>query len=349
VSSISAAKGSFAVNGRARPSVEHLGFRPDAVVTWWTKQGSDGVVEGNVGGIGFWTPRNSGCIAWASTSDREHPATTAHAAWDAALLGVDASTRSVTMLADSVAFGATGFGLTWATPPRESWVVHYLALAGTRAFIASREQEPPDGGLTLAVPARRISRTVGAGLLAGFGAAARDARAATAFAVPEGAPIPDVVGEQRTDVGTRRRFLGPRRKNAWCLRLEGIRCRIGATLAPIGPGRVPVTVGFRPVALLVFSWGLSATARKRRIGRLCLGAAAGNENGCAAWDVANSDDGASSHASSTSREIIAIRNTRTTEMHATAVLAGFEEQGFALEWTQSDGIRPREVVYVALG
>ena len=128
-----------------------------------------------------------------------------------------------------------------------------------------------------------------------------------------------------------------------------MRAIVGVDRSPTRPGAVVTRVGFRPSALLFFSWGLGASATPRGIGRLCLGAAAAGEAGCVSWDDRNvTSPETATRVRSSGTHVLVVVDTRTGGIHAQAELASVDEGGFTLDWTVSDGTA-REFVYVALG
>ena len=372
--------------GAARTvTVTDLPFRPRAVVAWWTGQAAAGIQSGNQGGVGFWTDETSICVAWASHGGGPKTST-AHAADTAALLGIEGMRQRVCMRAEPAVLAVDGFSISWTTAPDRTWIVQYLALGGeslTRAsagWLASPARAghtelelagiEPDLVLFAPTAAEAASKPV-SGLSAGIGAAARKAQAAAAYSLGSGLPGGSVVGAQRTDAailvtgdrtGTEAvgsvRLNGPGRATIeWSrvpatprlvcyLALEGVRCKIGTTEAPARPTRRGVRVGFRPEALLFFSWGFPASGEPRNIGRLCVGGATAHGRGSAGWDDINVEGAPVAHVSS-STDVVVVTDTQTGRAHAAAALESITGTGFTLDWRESDRPR-REIVYVAL-
>src|SRR5205085_10597036 len=102
----------------------------------------------------------------------------------------------------------------------------------------------------------------------------------------------------------------------------GFACRVGAAASPRRAARSRVRRGgFRPDAVLVFRWGLSAREHPTDIGRLSLGAAAGR-SGAAAWDDRDVDARpATTHSVSSTRDVVVVTDTQTGGIHAQASLA----------------------------
>jgi hypothetical protein len=383
------AKGLFLAEAE-RPlcSVGGLSFQPTAVIAWWTNQLQEGSAPGNRGGVGFWTAHGCVATAWASTNGTLKTCT-AHAADDAALLGCDSVAESIVMRAELNSFDEDAFTLRWSTPPRDSWLVHFLALGGaavtgaTAGWLSSAPQSGargnevrhPNPDLILVAPTALDS--VGGcsrGLLAGIGAASGTEAASAVFISPDQGLIGSPVGAQRTDaavlilrgtdpveaIGIPRILRGSNPAVHWSvsppeasvtgyLALSGLRCKVGPVGSPPKRGLVRTRVGFRPEALLFFSWGLRADSGTKRIGRLCLGGAAGGHSGCAGWGDANAAvPRTRTHVTSSTGRVVIIADTRGGADHAAAALDSVHRGGFTLDWTESDHA-DRQVIYVALG
>src|SRR5436853_84479 len=66
-----AAKGVFSTEvDPARPSVRGLGFKPSAVVAWWSRQDREGIEAGNQGGLGLRTANPDLVLFAPSGTDR---------------------------------------------------------------------------------------------------------------------------------------------------------------------------------------------------------------------------------------------------------------------------------------
>jgi hypothetical protein len=387
VTDLSAAKGVFTVGpGGGASSIRDLGFKPQAVLAWWSRQDVEGVVSGNAGGLGFWTSTATAAVAWSSKAG-SHEMRAAHIADEAAVLGLASEPPAVTMSADLVSMDADGFTLHWTKEPSETWILHYLALGGgslkgARVGWTASPSEPgrlnpdvsglaPDLILFAPTGAPSLSTPV-AGLVAGIGAACVRNQAAAVYVAPDRAPAGAVGGTQRTDAAVvtgydRTALAGfakarlrpsqrleldwssvpPARSLTCFLALEGVRCRLGTCLAPGGPASVRTRLGFRPEALLLFSWGRPASQQPVRIGRLCVGGASAHQSGCAGWDDAAASGPHAAHAFSSTSSVLIVTDTPTGGRHAAATLEKIDDRGFTLGWTESDRAS-REIVYVAL-
>jgi hypothetical protein len=384
VSRFRAAKGAFVtVPAQTPQKIDGLGFAPRAVVAWWTRQEHEGVAGGNRGGIGFWTGTGTTAVAWAS-DDGAAPTRTSRVSDEAAFVGLDEAAADAPVRADVVSFDDDGFSLAWSVPPSAPWIVHFLALGGA-ALSGARVGWLEPGGSRVALDARRSDlllfapaspgSTPAPPLSIGIGAAAGRSQAATAFTSRNAADAGDVAGAQRDDAailvvrdaatlatagrtvrsGLREvavRWAPPARDagRVAYLALAGLRCKVGVDVSPAEPGTRPTTgIGFRPEALLFFSWGLHAKREPTDIGRLCIGGAtAPAAAGCAGWDDRDVDARPSTtHVCSSTSEVLIVTNTQTGGIHAAASLASIDRDGFTLDWSASDGLQ-REFAYVAL-
>ena len=355
---LQAAKGAL-VLGTAEGSARlEPGFEPRALVLWWAAA-TEGIARGNAGGIGFAAGDTAAAVAWSS-ADAAEPTATARATDRAALLGVDPQSKAVVLRGD-----LAGTTLSWAGAAPGS-TVHWLALAGdavTRARAgdaAGRVRLGFRPALVLVAPAG-----TGPGLLAGIGAATADGQAGTSYRSADGAPEGEVAGAQLPDAA----IVIPADRDSLAaaerVRLHddgfeiaqevvylaiggGLVCRVGTADSPRSPSRKRVRrVGFRPDALLLFTWGLSPRDHPSDIGRLCVGAAAGCA-GCAGWDDRDVDARpTTTHAVSSTRDVVVVTNTQTGGVHAAATLASLDVDGFTLDWRASDG-PARQLAYVAL-
>ena len=364
--------------------VSGLGFRPKAVVAWWTQQErSEGVETGNAGGFGLWSASGCGAVAWASAHGTAR-ATARTAATAGALLGVDAQSGDVVMAADGVRLDGGGFALEWGQPPSHPWVVHYLAIGGEELSARVGWSEPAAGAPALDLtPAANGTRALVLaacapgpgehenGLGVGIGVVAGRDQAAASYCVPNGAAPGTVVGAQSPSAGVvlcqetgttasgtidldsgagsvRRLETGGRPLQICHLALDGVRCTSGVALSPSSPGRRRTKVGFAPEALLLVSWGLAPWAHPKPIGRLCVGATASGSSGCGGWDDRNDEaEVTATHAHSSTRKVLHVVDTMTGGTHATATVGSLDANGFTLEWPESDG-KEREFAYLAL-
>jgi len=355
--SLDAAKRAFWTEGDIELQRMHFGFRPVAVVAWWARLDEHRSESPNRGGIGFWTAEERAAVAWFS-ADGETTARTPRIADSVALIGVGDGEPAVTMQADLESFDDDGLTIRWRQPPSERWIVHCLALGGgsLRAARVGWGAPPPGTALSvrdptadllLAVPAASDGVASEPELEIGFVAASRRRQAAAGYVADADAAPGAVTGTQRSGAS----IAWPNRDRARVayLALEGIRAEVATTLSPPTVGASRVRVGFRPQALLLFSWGLAPTDEPRNIGRLCLGGAAGGEHGCAGWDDRDiAAPETATHVVSSVDDMLIVSDTQTGGTHARAQVTSFDERGFTLDWTEADG-KLRELVYVAMG
>jgi hypothetical protein len=335
------------------------GFEPRALVLWWAAA-ADGVARGNAGGIGFAAGDTSAAVAWAS-ADAAEPTASATATDRTALLGVDPASKAAVTRGE-----VAGTALRWSGAAPGS-TVHWLALAGdaiTRAragHTAGRVRLGFRPALVLVAPT-----SSGAGLLAGLGAATAGAQVGTSYRSADGMPESDVAGVQLAgaavvipadrntiEAAEPVRFhddgFEVGREVVYLALGGGLVCRVGTAASPRRPARGRVRrVGFRPDALLLFTWGLSAREQPSDIGRLSIGAATAVAQGSAGWDDRDVPvRPTSTHSRSSTREAVVVANTQTGGIHASASVASLDVDGFTLDWAVSDG-PARQVAYVAL-
>jgi hypothetical protein len=385
MSALSAAKGTFATRTPGgMQKVDGLGFAPHAVVAWWTRQDQEGVAAGNRGGLGFWASGSpAAAVAWAS-DDAAEPTRTSRMSASAAFLGLDEAAADQPARAELASFDEDGFTLTWEAPPAGTWTVHFLALGGA-ALSSARVGWLAADRSRVALEARHSDLLIFAlasgqpapvpHLSIGIGAAAGRRQASATFVSRNGADAGDVAGAQRDDAAivvvrdatamttvgrtVRRRLrnvavrwspVAPEMGRVAYLALAGLRASVGVDVSPSAPGsRSTSGIGFRPEALLFFSWGLHAKREPTDIGRLCVGGATSpSASGCAGWDDRDVDARPSTtHVCSSTNEVLIVTNTQTGGIHAAASLASIDDDGFTLDWTSSDGLH-REFAYVAL-
>lgn len=383
VTGFGAAKGSFVTDGDVElQSIGDCGFRPRAVIAWWSRQTRHGTERANRGGMGFWTAEGSASVAWRS-ADEETSTRTGHVADAAALVGLGDAGEEIAMRAQVESLDASGFTLRWTTRPVEQWIIHFLALGGTSvggsrvgwitldASLARVDMGLADlrPDLLLLVPAPLETSARTEDLTIGIGAVSARGQAAAGYSCRDGAAPGVVIAAQRSDIavvaldalkgvatagafrhGRLRWCGGEREAHRFCyLAVEGLRVKVGTDVSTAGPGARRTRVGFRPEALLLFSWGLAPSPQPRRIGRLCVGAASGPMSGCTSWDDRNVDAGHTcTHVASSVEHALLVTDTRTGGIHAHAELSSIDDQGFTLDWRRSDG-GPRQFAYVALG
>ena len=359
---LAAAKGSFVTsNERELQSIAGLGFQPAAVVAWWGRLPTAGTKRGNRGGVGFWTANDSLSVSWAS-ADGESVTRTAHLGDHAALLGLDEVDAGIAMRAHIESLDHDGFTLRYATRPAQPWMVCFLALGGPAVSSARVGWTPPGSrppsnrsksvdrpGLVLLVPAPGESGIVGRGLAIGLGAKSSWGRAVAAgYLCPDGAEPGSATGSQRSGTA----FLDwPgdwAESNRFCyLQVQGLHARIGTDVSPAGHGSRYTRVGFRPDALLLFSWGLRPSPMWNTMGRFCLGAASGNQCGCVSWDDRDGDPSETmTHVRSSTEHVLIVADSQSDNLHAQASLGSIDDEGFTLDWLSD---KPgREFAYVAL-
>jgi len=135
------------------------------------------------------------------------------------------------------------------------------------------------------------------------------------------------------------------------LAVSGACCRLTSEFSPTQPGRRRHRgLGVSPRALLCCSWGLGASSGPSDIARLSLGGASAlSRCGAVSWDdrdIAGTET--ATHVHSSTDKLLLAADTQTGGLHAAAAPAGFERDGFTLDWSQSDGSR-RQFLCVALG
>jgi hypothetical protein len=355
-----ATKDSFTTaEGLLLQSIDGFGFRPTVVFAWWARQPQSGVARGNAGGIGFWTEEESGAVAWVS-DDGKASTSAARLAESAALLGVSEA-GDVTLRARVESFDQDGVTLRYTTIPAESWVVHVLAFGGSMesdrlgwmhspptAVSNETGPWPAKDDLVLVLAAPLELGVVARSLEVMFGAADTRSAAVSGFTSPDGSPPGAVTGIQRCGpIPLALPALG--RQTQFCyISLDGLRAKVGTDVSPLGRGSRYTRVGFRPEALILFSWGLPSSTAVASIGRLCIGGWASNRSGCVSWDDRNiAAENTMTHAQSSQRDALLVSNTRTGGIHAQATVTAIDDGGFTLDWTNDGG--HREFAYVALG
>ena len=350
-----AAKGAFTTTGDERQRIGGLGFRPVAVVSWWACQPTPGSTRGNRGGIGFWAEGGSASVAWASR-DGETSTGTSQLGERAALVGLDRDGVALALKAVVDSVDDDGLTLHYETLPSERWTVHFLALGGSANGEVGWTATPPRpsrvrhsdarSSLVLLVPAPIQSGVVVRDLAIAFGAEATHGRAVAGYFCRHGDIPGRPTGAQRSDAA---RLDWPEgRGHRYCyLRVDGVHAKVSTDVSPAAPGVTHTRVGFRPEALVLFSWGLSPSTLWKTMGRLCVGGVSGDESGCVSWDDRDDDPAETvTHVWSSTDHALGIADSQTGTLHAQATVAALDDRGFALDWI-SDGKR-REFAYVAL-
>lgn len=354
------AKRTFPVTAGVSTSAVSVGFRPKAVLAWWTRQSEYGSAPGNFGGIGFWSPTSAAAVAWGSAADSP-TIQSAEVADETALLGLRADLAHVS-LRGTLHETADGLDVRHDLEPDERWLVHLLALGGgsvhDTAVTWVDERRDPLGADTLvfragsgAAPGGEIER----GHTIAFGAGAGGKACSAAMAASNGDAPGAVSGWQRSRV-LHPAATGRHNGNGEAttpgaiasLTVDGCRARVGTLTSPRAPGSGRTRLGFAPAALVLFSWGFPADARVRSIGRLSLGAVTGQQRGAASWDDANVASPLTvSHVHSSDEAALLVPDTVGGGLHASAGDAAFDDRGFGLAWPRSDGKR-RQVGFAAL-
>jgi hypothetical protein len=215
---LEAAKGLFRLDLRTarqgRRHVEEIGFRPRALVLWWSLQEDAGTAPGNRGGIGIAAEASEeAAVAWAA-DDAADPGVLSRWTGHTALLGFDNPLAPAPTLSGRALWTDRGFALDCAESTGGIWHVHYLALGGedlrhaaVRRLALERSGASAVGGLgfrpdfLLFLPG--AGGTVSGpepGLIQGIGAATGpDAQAAAAFTASADGTRTSVRGAQRAD------------------------------------------------------------------------------------------------------------------------------------------------------
>ena len=135
-----------------------------------------------------------------------------------------------------------------------------------------------------------------------------------------------------------------------CLALAGGRYSVAMHAGPSRPTRDWTRrVGFTPVGVLAFSWGLASIPAIKEVPRLSVGAGDRSGCGCLTWTLRpRCIWPLEPRSRSTEGSLLEVVDTRSGALHASARLANLGADGFTLEWPQSDG-HCREFVYAAFG
>lgn len=126
------AKGLFRVDAGAaqgRRHIENIGFRPRALLLWWSLQADFGTALGNRGGIGV-TAGSSEAAATAWAADDVTPGVLSRWSGNTALLGFDGPLATGPALGGNASWTDDGFVLEHVDDTVGTWHVHYLALGG---------------------------------------------------------------------------------------------------------------------------------------------------------------------------------------------------------------------------
>jgi hypothetical protein len=149
-------KGLFRVDARAARGSRHLeeiGYRPRALLLWWSLQPELGTAPGNRGGIAVAAGESeAAAVAWAA--DDKTPGVLSRWAGDTALLGFEGPMATAPALGGRALWTDNGFILDHLEDTVGVWQVHYLALGGAdlhqaavRSFSLEGSRETVVGGL----------------------------------------------------------------------------------------------------------------------------------------------------------------------------------------------------------
>ena len=127
-------------------SVATVGFQPEAVIFFWTKQTAAGFNTDVSIGYGFATgPANEAAIAYAERSSN----TTQTRRWQSQSRSIVIMTSGNSSTADAEAeltsMDLGGFTINWTNAPSSGWIVHYMALGGSDIINATVNSFTPTG------------------------------------------------------------------------------------------------------------------------------------------------------------------------------------------------------------
>jgi len=376
------AKGIVRLEAGITPA-ERLDFRPRALVLWWCREQSAGCA----GGIGFATDgAGQASAAWVA-DDGMAPGVLSRWGAEAPLLfhedprAPDASYRA------QIRLDGHGFSVDCDREPEYRWLVHYLALGGSDLrsaavcdLVLDRTGRTAVSGLgfqpSTALTLLGAGSAVGvprSGLAVGFGVAARPSeQAASGFVaqadaggtIARGAQCTDAVAvlpacEPSGEMDVVSRLVSFDRDG---FTLETTRLTSGLPIAvlalaggdyAVGMGSASsktTAIGFRPAGALLFGTGLTATARPRDIGRLCLGGFSRDRSvGCVSWSTLRRGAWPPEPRSrSTTDAPFEVMDTTSGGLHAGSRLSTVGRRRFSLTWPIRDRF-PRQFGYVAFG
>jgi Peptidase family C25/Propeptide_C25 len=123
----------------------NVGFKPAAVIFFWTTQTANGFAVNASAGFGFATGAGSERAAIFVSDHDLVPAShnSGNWQWTNRCIGVvlnAAEPSTPDAEAQLTAMTTTGFTLTWVNPPSQPWIIHYMALGGrdiTNATVGS--------------------------------------------------------------------------------------------------------------------------------------------------------------------------------------------------------------------
>jgi hypothetical protein len=198
---------------RGRRSIQEVGFRPRALLLWWSLQTNLGTASGNRGGISMTAgPSEAAATAWAA--DDLTPGVLSRWTADISLLGFEGPLAKGPALGGRVSWTDNGFVLEHVEDTIGTWQAHYLALGGAdlqhaavRPLSLARSGRTAVGGLgfrpdfLLFLPGAGGSLSEPSpGLLHAVGAASGvEAQVSTAFTASLHDSRISVSGTQRSD------------------------------------------------------------------------------------------------------------------------------------------------------
>jgi len=215
---LEAAKGLVRLDaGAANPGhihLEEIGFRPRALVLWWSLQEDLATAPGNRGGIGIAAEGSEEAAAAWAADDAASPGVLSRWTGTTALLGFDLPRAPATAFSGRIVWTERGFALDYAGSTGGIWHVHYFALGGSDVRhaavrrLALERSGPsavrglgfrpdfllflPGAGGTVSEPEDGLVHAVGA-------ATGPDAQAAAAFTASVDGTRTSVGGAQRAD------------------------------------------------------------------------------------------------------------------------------------------------------
>src|SRR5574341_1114652 len=128
-------KGSFTKSTGGAPasqSITGVGFQPEAVIFFWTRQTSAGTLAGIHSGYGFATgSSNERAIAIASDDNANTSVTGMRQSQTKCIIILSAGTPTLGAEAELTSFDSDGFTINWTTNEAEADIIHYIAIGGT--------------------------------------------------------------------------------------------------------------------------------------------------------------------------------------------------------------------------
>ena len=127
-------KGSFTKNtATGSQAVTGVGFQPEALIFFWTRQTATGSASNSYLGTGFATgSSNERAVAYASDDADGNAADSAmYQSQSHCLIMFLENSATAAALAELTSFDADGFTLNWTTNEARADIIHYVALGGT--------------------------------------------------------------------------------------------------------------------------------------------------------------------------------------------------------------------------